>query len=284
MKPSIALQYLAPQKLLTRGMYALARWRWRPWKNFLIRFIARTYRIDLDEAQAADPDAYEHFDAFFTRALKPGARVPDPAPDAVLMPADGIVSQLGTISGGRMIQAKDHMYTVAELLGDEGAAAPYRDGVFATVYLSPRDYHRVHTPLPGRVLETLHVPGRLFSVAPLTVEHIARLFARNERLVTHMDTPHGPMAVVLVGAMLVSGVETVWGGVEIPPYARAPVRRDYRAASPPVELARFGELGRFHMGSTVVVLLPPGNELDPRLAPGSAVRVGERLARWPAGT
>jgi phosphatidylserine decarboxylase len=276
MTPKVALQYLVPQKLLTRGMYALARWRFAPFKNAMIRTIARLYDVDLSEAENPDIRAYPHFDAFFTRALKPGARVPDPDPDAVLMPADGRISQAGRIRDGRIVQAKDRDYSVAELLGDTASAEAYRDGIFATVYLSPRDYHRVHTPLPGRVVRTLHVPGKLFSVAPFTVDEIQQLFARNERLVCHLECAHGPMVVAMVGAMLVSGVETVWGGVEIPPYAHAVVAKDY--ADRRVELARAGELGRFHMGSTVVVLLPRGFELAPGLDPGTAVRVGQRLA------
>ena len=276
MKFSIALQHLAPQKLLTRGMYALARWRWPWFKNALIRNIVRIYGVDMSEA--ADPDIrnYPHFDAFFTRALKPGARTPDPDPDAVLMPADGRISRVGRISDGMIIQAKAHDYSVARFVGEESAVETYRDGIFATVYLSPRDYHRVHTPLPGRVLRTLHVPGKLFSVAPFTVDAVPELFARNERLVCHMECAHGPMVVAMVGAMLVSGVETVWGGVEIPPYARAPVAKDYGAQR--VELPRCGELGRFHMGSTVVVLLPRGFELAPGLENGTPVKVGQRLA------
>lgn len=276
MSPKVALQYLVPHKLPTRAMYALARWRFRPFKNAMIRTIAKLYGVDMAEAAEPDIEKYPHFDAFFTRALKPGARVPDPDPDAVLMPADGRISRVGPIRDGMIIQAKAHDYSVARLVGDERATETYRDGIFATVYLSPRDYHRVHTPLPGRVLRTLHVPGKLFSVAPFTVDSVPELFARNERLVCHLECVHGPMVVAMVGAMLVSGVETVWGGVEIPPYARAPIAKDYTAQR--VELPRFGELGRFHMGSTVVVLLPRGFELAPGLDHGTAVRVGQRLA------
>lgn len=277
MSPKVALQYLLPHRLLSRLAYAAARWRWRPWKNWLIGLVVRRFGVDLAEAANPDPAGYPHFNAFFTRELKPGARTADPDPRALLMPADGKVSQAGRIEGGRIFQAKGQGYTAAELLGSEAAAAPYADGSFATIYLSPRDYHRVHMPWDGRLLETLHVPGRLFTVAPWGVEAIPRLFARNERLVCHFETDFGPMCLVMVGAMLVSGVGTVWGGEEIPPYAHRPVRRDRRGAG--VELPRFAEMARFNYGSTVIVLLPPGvAELAPDLLPQTPVRLGQRLA------
>lgn len=279
MRAGVVVQYLVPQKLLTRIVYAFTRWRFTPFKNALIKVMTRLYSIDVAEAASADPADYAHFNAFFTRALKPGARPLDPDPRALVMPADGRVSQLGTIDAGTIFQAKGHACTAAALLGDARAAQSYDDGgSFITVYLSPRDYHRVHVPFGGRLLETVHVPGRLFSVSPGTVEDVPGLFARNERLVCHFETDFGPMAVVLVGAMLVSGVETVWGGVEIPPYASAIERRDFRDATPAVALARGAELGRFNMGSTVIVLLPKGFAFDPALAPGAPVRMGQRLA------
>ena len=278
MSPKVALQYLLPHRLLSAGMRALMHWRFRPWKNAVIKVMTRLYAIDVAEAADPDPASYPHFNAYFTRALREGARPLDPAPDTLLMPADGRISQAGPIRAGRIFQAKGRDYSAAELLGDEAAARPYADGGFATVYLSPRDYHRVHMPLAGRLRETLHVPGRLFSVAPFTVEAVPRLFARNERLVCHFDTAQGPLAVVMVGALLVSGVETVWGGVEIPPYGSGIVRRDYRQRATPVELARGAEMARFNMGSTVIVLWPAGLSLAPGLAPGSPVRMGQRLA------
>jgi phosphatidylserine decarboxylase len=275
------LQYLVPQKALTRLIYAATRWRWRPWKNLLIRSLSRLYAIDVAEAASGDAADYPNFNAFFTRALKPGARSADPDPRALLMPADGRISQLGDIDDGVLLQAKGHHFQVAELLADPALAEPFRDGCFATVYLSPRDYHRIHMPLAGRLRETLHVPGQLFSVSPGTVASVPKVFARNERLVCLFDTEHGPVAVVLVGAMLVSGVETVWGGVEIPPYAKTIVRRDFRQVRPAVDLPRFAELGRFNMGSTVILLMPKGFSVDSGLGPESNVRVGQRLGRIP---
>lgn len=277
MRPAILLQYVLPHRFLSRLIHWGTRWTWRPWKDFLIGQIARRYRVDLGEAETADFAAYPHFNAFFTRALRPGARPLDPDPAAVLCPADGRVSQAGPIRDGRLFQAKGQDFSAAELLGDAEAAAAYRDGSFATIYLSPRDYHRVHMPLAGELVETLHVPGRLFSVAPFAVARIPRLFARNERLVCHFRGEHGPFVVVLVGAMLVSGVATVWGGVEIPKYASRIVRKDYRGRG--IRLARGAEMGRFEMGSTVIVLLPPGMACLDELPAESPVRMGQRIGR-----
>ena len=282
MKVSVALQYLLPHRLLSRLALYAARWRWRPWKDWLIGAVVR--RFDVDMAEAAEPDtrAYPNFAAFFTRALKPGARSANPDPRALLMPADGRISQLGRIVSdehgeGRIFQAKGQSFTATELLGDADAAHPFADGWFATVYLAPRDYHRVHMPWTGTLRETLHVPGRIFSVAPFAVQAIPRLFARNERLVCHFDTDFGPMCVVMVGAVLVSGVETVWSGVEIPKYASRIVRKDWRGKN--ITLDRFAEMARFNYGSTVIVLLPKaqGITLDPDLTAEQAVRVGQRL-------
>jgi phosphatidylserine decarboxylase len=276
MKPSIALQYLLPHQLLTRVVYWATRRTWKPWKNFLIGQIVRRFNVDLSEAQTPDPAAFEHFNAFFTRLLKPGARSADPAPEALLCPADGKVSQSGPIRAGRILQAKGQDYSVAELLASEEDAAAYADGSFVTVYLSPRDYHRAHMPLTGTLLSTVHVPGRLFSVAPVPVEAIPRLFARNERLVCHFQGEHGRFVVVMVGAMLVSSVSTVWSGLEIPPYARRVTRKDWRDQQ--IRLERFAEMARFNMGSTVIVLLPPGvGAVADTLVPQQAVKVGERI-------
>jgi phosphatidylserine decarboxylase len=193
------------------------------------------------------------------------------------MPADGHVSQCGDIVDGRIFQAKGQAYTAAELLGSEADAAPFADGVFATVYLSPRDYHRVHMPWAGTLRETVHVPGRLFSVGTDAVASVPRVFARNERLACHFDTEFGPMVQVMVGALLVSGVETVWSGVEIPAYADAITRKDYRGKG--IALERFAEMARFNYGSTVIVLLPRGAAmLAAGLAAETPVRLGQRLA------
>ena len=278
MQLSSALQYLLPHRFLSRLVYWGTRWTWRPWKNFLIATVVRQYRVDMSEAEQSDALAFPFFNAFFTRALKPGARSAPSDAAAIACPADGRISQLGAIVDGRILQAKGRDYSVAELIGDAKTAESFRDGRFITVYLSPRDYHRVHAPLAGTLRETLHIPGRIFSVAPGTVEDVPNLFARNERLVCHFDGEHGPFCVILVGAMLVSGIQTVWGGVEVPPYATSVVRKSF--ADRGIRLVRFDELGRFNMGSTVILLLPPGTfELDPSLVPEAAVKVGQKIGR-----
>lgn len=277
MSPLTALTYVLPHRLLSSLARSLA-YSTRPGtKQWLIDTVTRKFGVDLSEAAESDPTAYPSFNAFFTRALKPGARLADPDPRALLMPADGRISQCGDIVDGRIFQAKGQSFTAAELLGSEADAAPFVDGTYATVYLSPRDYHRVHMPWTGTLRETVHVPGRLFSVGTDAVASVPRLFARNERLVCHFDTDFGPMASVMVGALLVSGVETVWSGVEIPAYGDRITRKDYRRER--IVLERFGEMARFNYGSTVIVLLPKGvATLDPALRAESPVRLGQRLA------
>lgn len=272
---NLILQYILPHRALSRLVYWATRWTFAPWKDWLIRTIVRNYQVNMAEAAEPDPLAYQHFNAFFTRKLRADARQADADSTAVLSPADGRISQAGRIIDGSIFQAKGRDYTTVELLGgDRAAAEPYRDGSFLTVYLSPRDYHRVHMPLSGTLRETLHVPGRIFSVAPFTVEAIPRIFARNERLVCHFDGEHGPFAVVMVGAILVSSVATVWDGLVIPPYARAIKRKSFVGQH--ITLQRFAEMARFNMGSTVIVLLPDNATLD-ELAPQQAVQVGQRV-------
>ncbi|MFT3791738.1 MAG: archaetidylserine decarboxylase [Rudaea sp.] len=275
MRAALVLQYLLPHRALSRLVYRATRWTWTPWKNFLIDAVVKNYAVDMNAAAQPDPHAYASFNAFFTRALKPGARTEPADPRAVACPADGTVSQAGAIGDGRILQAKGFDYSVAELLGDEIEATKYTNGRFVTVYLSPRDYHRVHMPLAGVLRETVHIPGRLFSVAPFTVEAVPRLFARNERLVCHFDGEHGPFAVAMVGAMLVSSVETVWSGLEIPPYANTVTRRDWREKR--IRLERFAEMGRFNMGSTVIVLLPSTHATKFAVEAGRSVRVGQPI-------
>jgi phosphatidylserine decarboxylase len=269
--------HVLPHRLLSALARRLAYSRSPRVRRWLIDQVVARFGVDLSEALESNAHAYESFNAFFTRALKPGARQPDSDPRALLMPADGRISQCGAIHGGRIFQAKGQSFTAAELLGEADAAMPFAEGLYATVYLSPRDYHRVHMPWTGRLLRTVHVPGRLFSVGPAAVREVPRLFARNERLVCHFDCDFGPMAVVMVGALLVSGVETTWSGVEIPRYGDAVTAKDY--GSQHIMLERFAEMARFNYGSTVIVLLPPGvAALAPGLGAESPVRLGERLA------
>ena len=283
MSPAVLLQFLLPHRLLSSLAYRVARIRAVWLKQRLIDTVIRRFGVDMDEAAEPDPRAYPSFNAFFTRALKHGIRSAPEDSRRLAHPADGKVSQSGAIdSDGRIFQAKGQSFSAAELLGDAEHAKAFAGGSFVNVYLSPRDYHRVHMPWAGELLETLHVPGRLFSVAPFAVEAIPRLFARNERLVCHFQTDFGPMAVVMVGAMLVSGVETVWSGEEIPPYASRPFRRDLRGRG--IRLARFDEMARFNYGSTVILLFPPGAvELD-AMHHQQVTRVGEGFATRTAGS
>ncbi|KAF1687670.1 phosphatidylserine decarboxylase [Pseudoxanthomonas broegbernensis] len=278
MSLTTTLTWALPHRLLSALARSAAYSQDPRLKQYFIDTVVRRFGVDLDEAAEPDPTAYPSFNAFFTRALKPGARTADADPRALLMPADGRISQLGPIDAdGRIFQAKGRSFTAAELLGDAQAARAFAGGSFATVYLSPRDYHRVHMPWTGILRETVHVPGRLFSVGPSAVARVPRLFARNERLACHFDTDFGPMACVMVGAMLVSGVETVWSGVEIPAYGDDITRKDYRGQG--IVLERFAEMARFNYGSTVIVLLPPGAAtLAPDLAAESPVRLGQALA------
>ena len=275
MKATTLVQYLLPHRLLSGLALRVARSE-VPWlKRLFIATVLRHFEPNMSEAAEPNPANYPSFGAFFTRALKPGARQADPDPRAVLLPADGRVSQCGRIENGRVFQAKGRQYTVAELLGDDGLARPYHNGLFINVYLAPKDYHRVHMPWAGTLTETLHIPGRLFSVSPGTVDDVPRLFARNERLVCHFDTDFGPMCSVMVGALLVSGVMTVWNGVNIPGYANRPKRIDFRGQS--IRLERFAEMARFNYGSTVIVLFPEGSvQLDP-FEPQAPTMVGRRL-------
>ena len=282
MRPAVLLQTLLPHRFLSRLVMWGTHWTWRPWKDFLIDRIVRRYDVDLDEAQNADFSTYPHFNAFFTRALKASVRPQPIDADAIACPADGRVSESGAITAGHILQAKGYDFTCAELLGDADAAMVYADGSFLTVYLSPRDYHRVHMPLAGELVETVHIPGRIFSVAPFAVEAIPRVFARNERLVCHFQNEQRHFAVVLVGALLVSGIETVWRGSEVPPYASKTTHRDYRGHG--VRLTRGAELGRFNMGSTVIVLLPANlGRFTVTLRAEQAVHVGELVGRLEIG-
>lgn len=277
MSPAVALQYLLPHRLLSRLALWVARSEVPGFKNWLIALVIRKFGVDMSEAADPNPANYASFNAFFTRALKPGVRSADPDPRALLMPADGKISQVGRIEAGRIFQAKGQSFTAAELLGDEITARPYADGWFANIYLSPRDYHRVHLPWTGTLAETLHVPGRLFSVAPWAVREVPRLFARNERLVCHFETDFGPMCLVMVGALLVSGVETVWNGVNIPKYASRPQRKDFRGQG--IRLERLAEMARFNYGSTVIVLLPRAGITLDGFESDAPTRLGQRMGR-----
>jgi len=271
----ILAQYLTPQQVLSRLVGLLAEAR-APWlKNRLIGWFVRRYQVDMREAQMEDPLAFDNFNAFFTRALKADARPLDETPGAILCPADGAVSQIGDIGHGRVFQAKGHSFSTHALLGgDSERAAPFLNGRFATIYLSPRDYHRVHMPISGTLREMIYVPGKLFSVNPLTASAVPDLFARNERVVCIFDTACGKMALVLVGAMIVASMETVWAG-QVAPLARGVRRFRYDG---PIHLQAGTELGRFRLGSTVILLFGEQQmDWSGELGTGSSVRMGQRL-------
>lgn len=271
------LQYPLPHHAISRLTHWLTRITHRGLKDWAIQYFMRRFGVDMSEAAEPDPRAYPTFNAFFTRVLKAGARPLDAAPDAVVSPVDGAVSQIGAIEDGRIFQAKGQSFTTLELLGGDEAATQFQDGQFTTLYLSPRDYHRIHMPVRGVLQRMLHVPGRLFSVNPPTTRIVPRLFARNERVVCLFETDAGPMALVMVGAMNVASIETVWAGEVTPPQHHAVRSWDYKPGE--VTLPKGAETGRFNMGSTVILLFARDRvRWEPAFQAGSAVRVGLRLA------
>ena len=275
------LQHLLPKQALTRFAGLVAAWRGGAATTALIRWFVGRYSVNMAEAAETRIEAYPSFNEFFTRALKPGAR---PLADAEwLCPVDGAISQFGKINGDQVFQAKGHAYSTTALVGGDAAlAAPYADGWFATLYLSPRDYHRIHMPCAGTLRRTIHVPGDLFSVNPTTARGVPGLFARNERVVCIFDDAQGrPFVLVLVGATIVGSMATVWQGVINPP--RPGLVREWRHDDAPVHLERGAEMGRFLLGSTVVMLFTAeamrDRHANPAWAPGGAVRMGEAMAR-----
>lgn len=273
---SLALACL-PQHLLTALVHRLMRVRIRWIKNLQIRLFSRLAGVDWNEARSQDLDDYPHFNAFFTRQLNPAVRVFDPAPDALCSPCDGRVSAHGEMDGDSIFQAKGRYFGLQALLARDSQSQVWENGHYFTLYLSPRDYHRVHMPLDGSLQRMTYVPGRLFSVAPYTVRQVDRLFARNERVISVFETEAGPMALVLVGALLVAGMETTWAGEVTPAKERAIHTTDYRGQG--IRLAKGEEMGRFNMGSTIILLLPPGAVQQTRtLRAGQAVRLGQGLA------
>lgn len=271
---------LLPHQLLSRVVRKLTRWQIHWWKDLLIRLFIRHFRVDMSLAQHPAAGDYPDFNSFFTRALQPGARPLPDDPLAIASPVDGCISEAGDISADRLIQAKGRDYSLTTLLGgDVERAAPFQGGKFITLYLSPRDYHRIHMPVDGRLLETTYVPGRLFSVAPHTTRAIPGLFTRNERLVTVFESPAGPLAMVMVGAIFVSCMETVWDGVVNPSLGMSlETRRFGTAGRPDVALERGAEAGRFNMGSTVILVYGPGRvNWSAGLRPGLPVQMGQVL-------
>ena len=273
-------QYLLPKQALTLLAGEIARARGGALTTKLIRWFIDRYRVNMAEAANADPAAYATFNDFFTRALTPGAR---PLAQADwLCPVDGAISQFGAIEGDAILQAKGHTYTVQAMVGgDADLARPFLSGHFATLYLAPKDYHRIHMPRDGTLRRMIHVPGDLFSVNPTTARGVPGLFARNERVVCAFDSERGPWILILVGATIVGSMATVWHGVVNPP--RPGTVRDWRyEGDQAVVLKRGDEMGRFLLGSTVVLLLPPDPLVfNPAWQPEGAIRIGEAMASYP---
>jgi phosphatidylserine decarboxylase len=257
-------QYVLPHHALSQTMSVLTHCENRTWKNLFIKQIIKHYGVNMDEALEQDINAYKSFNDFFTRELKPGVRPLSTERNAIVCPADGAVSQVGDITDGKIFQAKGKSFTAIDLLGGDAARAePFNNGIFSTIYLSPKDYHRLHMPLTGTLKEMVHVPGRLFSVNTKTTNSVPGLFARNERVCCLFDTEAGPMALILVGAIFVSSVETVWHGVVTPPSISTVKSWQYQDNAPTLKIGE--EMGRFNMGSTIIVLF------------------GKDKAKWDAG-
>jgi len=250
-----------------------------PWlKNMMIKRFIQHYGVNMAEALQSEPEDYACFNDFFTRALKPGARIIADADNALVSPADGVVSAAGNITGDQLFQAKGKNFSLTALLGGSDAmASAFLDGNFVTVYLSPKDYHRVHMPCGGTLQKMLYIPGKLFSVNQTTSENIDDLFARNERVVCLFDTDAGPLAVILVGAMIVAGIETVWSG-QVAPAAHGISETDYTTQQPAIQLAGGEEMGRFKLGSTVILLSGPGAvKWQQSLEENTALQMGEKI-------
>jgi len=274
----VFIQKLLPHHPLSRLMQSITRIRLPLFKNIFIRIFIRLYKVDMSEAVQPEPEHYPHFNGFFTRELHPEARPVINSVNSVACPVDGTVSQAGPIRNGQIFQAKGFDYSPTNLLGGAAdMAGLFNNGNFATLYLSPRDYHRIHMPLNGQLQETIYVPGRLFSVNRRTTHHLPNLFARNERLVTLFDTEAGPMALVLVGALFVSGIETVWGGTITRPHAMPQRQRFRQGIETPVMLERGQEMGRFNMGSTVIALFNQHVTMADSLKADTPVRMGQLL-------
>jgi phosphatidylserine decarboxylase len=276
----VALQYLLPQHLLSEVAHGVTRVRTSWVKNTLIRTFIERYRPDMSEAAQPEPGGFATFNEFFTRALRPGARVCDPDPRAVVSPVDATVNQLGPLDGSWLVQAKGLAYSLESLLaGDTDGAARFRGGAFATLYLAPSNYHRIHMPLPGELRAAWYVPGQLFSVNAASTALVPGLFARNERVVCVFEDDSLSFALVLVGALFVGSLSTVWHGEVTPRVPRRRLELPLTGCAAPLHLPKGAEMGRFNMGSTVIVLLPPGRSTwSAGCAAGSTLRVGEPLA------
>ena len=274
----VLMQYLLPQHLISRLVGVLAHSSIPAIKDPFIRTFIKHFKVNMDEAERQHASEFNSFNDFFTRSLKADARLIDHHPKHLACPVDGAISQLGKIEGDHLFQAKGHEFSLTSLLGGNSAlASTFIDGDFATIYLAPKDYHRIHMPCDGTLTHMVHVPGQLFSVNQATAAKVPGLFARNERVVAIFDTEFGPMAMVLVGAMIVASIETVWAGL-VCPKGKAVSQFNYTNQDP-ILLKKGEEMGRFKLGSTVVMCLPKGASQWPKeLSAGTTTRLGQMLA------
>ncbi|SQH75111.1 phosphatidylserine decarboxylase [Shewanella benthica] len=282
-KVKIALQYIMPKHLVSRLIGKLAAAELGSITTAAIKWFIKQYKIDMSEAAQSEPEAYKTFNDFFTRALKPGVRPLSQDQDYIIHPVDGAISQCGPINDGQIFQAKGHEYSSLALLGDQADDAKrFEDGDFATIYLAPKDYHRIHMPVKGTLSKMTYVPGELFSVNPLTAANVPGLFARNERVVAIFETEIGPIAMVLVGATIVASIETVWAGTITPPGSKKVFTWDYPTEGPEaLTLEKGAEMGRFKLGSTVVMLFAKDalDEFADGVVPKAVTRMGQTFAK-----
>lgn len=277
-KPMAWLFQVLPHHLLSRIIFHLTRIK-GPLVKPMIRWFIKTYKVDMQDAVIEDYTQYPTFNDFFVRALKPEARPLATTNNAFISPVDGTVSQCGFIMNNHLFQAKNHFYSVEQLLGgDKLLAKMFEDGRFATIYLAPYNYHRIHMPITGRLKQMIHVPGRLFSVAPWTVRNVPRLFARNERLVCLFTTQAGPMAMILVGAINVAAIETVWSGLVTPPMGKKISVHDYGHTTK--DYAKGEEMGRFNMGSTVILLTTEKVKWSKALKAEQKLQMGQAIGQF----
>lgn len=278
-RAKVAFQYIMPQLYLTQLAGWFAQQKWGAVTHFVITVFAKKYNVDMSEAKKENFSDYESFNQFFIRELKGDARKINENPTALCLPADGRVSQIGHIDDERLLQAKGHFFSLSDLLGgDEELVNTFKNGEFATIYLSPRDYHRVHMPCDATLRKMIYVPGDLFSVNPFLAEHVPNLFARNERVICVFDTAFGPMVQILVGATITASMSTVWAGVINPPRTGEVKVWTYQGDSA-IKLTKGQEMGAFQLGSTVINLFPANSvTLAEHLEVDVPVRMGEILA------
>lgn len=273
------LFYTFPHHLVSRLVYFVTRLQ-GPTVQPTIKWFIQKFNVDLSDSEISDPVGFNTFNEFFTRALKPQSRPIVPGQNMLACPVDGTVSEAGSISGQAILQAKGHQYSVKDLLGgDAEISRPFENGRFATIYLAPYNYHRIHMPIEGKLQKMIHVPGRLFSVAPWTVNSVPRLFARNERVVCLFTTAAGPFAMVLVGAINVAAIETVWAGTVTPPKGKTVTVHEYDHS--PRKILKGEEMGRFNMGSTVILLSADNVEWLQKIRHGEPVKMGELIGHFP---